>query len=51
MLADIADEPDEPCKDDRSMKEMAVITGLTETKAFRIRKKLFVLIKTMEEGK
>jgi len=39
-------------KDDKSMEEIAVITGLTETnvktKMFRIRKKLFVLIKKME---
>jgi RNA polymerase sigma-70 factor (ECF subfamily) len=40
-------------KDNKSMEEIAVITGLTETnvktKIFRIRKKLLVLIKTMEE--
>jgi len=40
-------------KDGRSMEDIAFITGLTETnvktKIFRIRKKLFVLIKTMEE--
>ncbi|MDR2680183.1 MAG: RNA polymerase sigma factor [Tannerella sp.] len=40
-------------KDNRSMEEIAVITGLTETnvktKIFRIRKKLFVLIKAMEQ--
>ena len=39
-------------KDDKSMDEIAVITGLTETnvktKMFRIRKKLLVLIKSME---
>ena len=39
-------------KDDKSMEEIAVIMGLTETnvktKMFRIRKKLFVLIKSME---
>jgi len=40
-------------KDDRSMDDIAFITGLTETnvktKIFRIRKKLFVLIKAMGE--
>ncbi|MDR1381160.1 MAG: sigma-70 family RNA polymerase sigma factor [Tannerella sp.] len=40
-------------KDSRSMEEIARITGLTETnvktKIFRIRKKLLVLIKAMEE--
>jgi RNA polymerase sigma-70 factor (ECF subfamily) len=40
-------------KDNKSMEEIAVITGLTETnvktKIFRIRKKLLILIKTMEE--
>ena len=40
-------------KDGKSMEEIALITGLTgtnvKTKIFRIRKKLFVLIKTMEE--
>ena len=40
-------------QDNKSMDEIAVITGLTETnvktKMFRIRKKLFVLIKSMEE--
>jgi len=40
-------------KDNKTMEEIAVITGLTETnvktKIFRIRKKLFVLIKRMEE--
>ena len=40
-------------KDNKSMDEIAVITGLTETnvktKMFRIRKKLFVFIKSMEE--
>ena len=40
-------------KDNRSMEDIAYITGLTETnvktKIFRIRKKLFVLIKAMEE--
>ena len=40
-------------KDKISMEEIAVITGLTETnvktKMFRIRKKLYVLIKCMEE--
>jgi RNA polymerase sigma-70 factor (ECF subfamily) len=39
-------------KDNQSMEEIAIITGLTETnvktKIFRIRKKLFVWIKTME---
>lgn len=42
-------------KDDKSMEEIAAITGLTETnvktKIFRIRKKLFVLIKEMENDK
>ncbi|MDR1115537.1 MAG: RNA polymerase sigma factor [Tannerella sp.] len=40
-------------KDDKSMEEIAIITGLTETnvktKIFRIRKKLFVLMKMMEQ--
>jgi RNA polymerase sigma-70 factor (ECF subfamily) len=40
-------------KDNKSMEEIAVITGLTETnvktKIFRIRKKLLVLIKMMEQ--
>jgi RNA polymerase sigma-70 factor (ECF subfamily) len=40
-------------KDNKSMEEIAFITGLTETnvktKIFRIRKKLLVLIKAMEE--
>ena len=40
-------------KDNRSMEDIAFITGLSETnvktKIFRIRKKLFVLIKAMEE--
>lgn len=40
-------------KENKSMEEIAVITGLTETnvktKIFRIRKKLFVWIKAMEE--
>lgn len=40
-------------KDNKSMEEIAAITKLTETnvktKIFRIRKKLFVLIKAMEE--
>jgi len=40
-------------KDNKSVEEIAVITGLTETnvktKMFRIRKKLYVLIKCMEE--
>lgn len=40
-------------KDNKSMEEIAVITRLTETnvktRIFRIRKKLFVLIKAMEE--
>jgi RNA polymerase sigma-70 factor (ECF subfamily) len=40
-------------KDDKSLAEIAVITGLTETnvktKMFRIRKKLLVLIKAMKE--
>lgn len=39
-------------KEDKSMEEIAVITGLTETnvktKIFRIRKKLFVLIKELK---
>lgn len=39
-------------KDNKSMEEIAVITGLTETnvktKIFRIRKKLWILIKAME---
>jgi DNA-directed RNA polymerase specialized sigma subunit, sigma24 homolog len=42
-------------KDNRSIADIAFITGLTETnvktKIFRIRKKLFVLIKAMEEEK
>jgi RNA polymerase sigma-70 factor (ECF subfamily) len=42
-------------REDRSMEEIAQITGLTETnvktKIFRIRKKLFVLIKKMESDK
>jgi RNA polymerase sigma-70 factor (ECF subfamily) len=42
-------------KNGRSMEEIAEITGLTETnvktKIFRIRKKLFVLIKKMENDK
>ncbi|MDR2913659.1 MAG: RNA polymerase sigma factor [Tannerella sp.] len=39
-------------KDNKSMEDIALITGLTETniktKIFRIRKKLFVLIRSME---
>ncbi|MDR3250886.1 MAG: sigma-70 family RNA polymerase sigma factor [Tannerella sp.] len=42
-------------REDRSMGEIAVITGLSETnvktRIFRIRKKLFVLIKEMERKK
>jgi RNA polymerase sigma-70 factor (ECF subfamily) len=41
-------------KNDKSMEEIAAITGLTETnvktRIFRIRKKLFVLIKEMEQN-
>ena len=41
-------------KENKTMKEIAVITGLTETnvktKIFRIRKKLFVLINGMKEN-
>jgi RNA polymerase sigma-70 factor (ECF subfamily) len=41
-------------KDDKSMEEIAAITGLTETnvktRIFRIRRKLFVLIKENEDG-
>jgi RNA polymerase sigma-70 factor (ECF subfamily) len=40
-------------KNDKSMDEIAIITGLSvtnvKTKIFRIRKKLFALIKSMEE--
>ncbi|MDR3251946.1 MAG: RNA polymerase sigma factor [Tannerella sp.] len=40
-------------KEDRSMSEIAAITGLTETnvktRIFRIRKRLYILIKEMEE--
>ena len=41
-------------KESKSMEEIAIITGLTEvnvkTKIFRIRKKMFVLIKEMEKN-